>query len=282
MDRQVSEFIEQVHTELVSNLLPFWISNAIDQEGGGIHGRISNELVVDRTAPRSLVLVTRSLWTFSAAAIFFNDPEYLAVAHGIYDYFIRHFIDKKYGGAYWMLNSSGDPVDNTKKVYGHAFVIYALSEYFKATRNNKVLDQTIDFYHLTETHFGENKYGGYIEAVSRDWSPTTDWRLSMIDVNAMKSMNAHLHLLEAYTNLYSQWSDGGLRERLRELVACFRDHIIDHERHHFHLFFNEEWQLKSRSVSFGHDIEGSWLICKALEVLDDEPLRRVMLDEALA
>jgi mannobiose 2-epimerase len=101
-----------------------------------------------------------------------------------------------------------------------------------------------------------------------------DLRLSMKDANEPKSMNTHLHVLEAFTNLYRIWPDYKLKEEIKELIHIFLDHIISKEHNHLDLFFDDEWKSKSRIISYGHDIEASWLLPEAAEVIDDKVLLR--------
>src|SRR5450756_409493 len=85
-------------------------------------------------------------------------------------------------------------------------------------------------------------------------------------------MNNHLHVLEAYTNLYRVWREPRVAEQLRELVEIFLTRMLDPRTKHLHHFFNEQWEVRSDSYTFGHDIEASWLLCEAAEELADAGL----------
>ncbi len=121
---------------------------------------------------------------------------------------------------------------------------------------------------------------GYLEARAPDWSPATELRLSDRDMDEPRSMNAHLHVLEAYANLYRAHPDPGVAERLRELIQLFDDHILDDGRCHLRHFFDEDWNVRSDSYTYGHDIEAAWLLVEAAEVLGDPSLEAKTRDWA--
>ena len=108
-------------------------------------------------------------------------------------------------------------------------------------------------------------------------------RLSDKDQNDAKTMNTHLHILEAYTGLYRVWRDKGLEDSLRHITGLFIERITDCDGHLI-LFFDEDWHPRSDMVSYGHDIEASWLLCEAASVLGDDVLtkRAEMTSRALA
>jgi len=165
-------------------------------------------------------------------------------------------------------------INNTKKIYGQAFVIYALSEYYAAFGEGGALELAARTFELVEWHNFDRANGGYFEASNRDWTIAEEMRLSERDLNERKSMNTHLHLLEAYTNLYRVWPEEPVREALRRLVGYFLERITDPRSGHFLPFFNDEWVPRARTVSYGHEIEGSWLLTEAASVLGEEDLRR--------
>lgn len=261
----------QAKDEIVENILEFWIKNTKDEEFGGFYGKIDNSLNVDIKAPKGCVLCARILWTYSAAYKKFKDERYLDMARRAYDYLLEKFWDNKYSGVYWLLDYSGKPLDTKKQIYAQAFAIYALSEYYDAVHDKESLSRALELFRDIEKYSYDDVNKGYFEAYSREWTLAEDLRLSEKDMNEKKSMNTHLHVLEGYTNLYRVCKNKEVQMKLKQLIEITIKFIID-DNYHFKLFFDEKWNSKVKNISYGHDIEGSWLLVEAAEVLNDEEL----------
>ena len=257
-------------SELTDNILPFWLERMQDPSGG-FYGQMdgSGRLVPD--APRGAILNARILWTFSSAYRLLGRPEYLAAALNAFAQIRDKFADPKFGGVYWSITADGRPLDTKKQFYAIAFAVYGCAEYFRATGEEEALELAISLWRSIEDHSLDTVKGGYLEACTRDWQPIADMRLSAKDRNDAKTMNTHLHILEGYTGLYRVWKDETLRRRLVELCDIFMNRIVRPDGH-LGLFFDEDWNSQSDTVSFGHDIEASWLLCETAELLDDPAL----------
>lgn len=272
---------DELEAEL-ENILAYWSTKAVDHEKGGFYGRIGSNGIIDHSAVKGSVLYARILWTFSAACIHKNDYALLPLAHRAYDYITGHFMDRKNGGLFWSIHSNGRPADTKKQVYAIAFAIYALSGYYRLTQKEEVRNLAIGLFTLIEEHACDPVNGGYTEALTADWQPIDDLRLSAKDANEKKTMNTHLHVLEAYTALYAVWPDEKLKEQLHALIRHFTDHMIHAQTHHLNLFFSEQWQQRSDLVSFGHDIEASWLLAEAALLTGDPSLIKKIDAQSLA
>lgn len=269
------ELLGKYKTELEEELkaiLQYWMNYAIDTENGGFYGKIDNDNKIYPKAPKGSVLNSRILWSFSASYNYTGENKYLQIAERAFDYITNHFVDKEYGGVYWTVDYKGNPFDTKKQIYALAFALYGISEFWIATGSEKAKDYALQLYYAIGHYSHDKEKFGYIEALTREWQEITDMRLSAKDANEKKSMNTHLHVLEAYANLYRIWPDAELKRNMQEIIDLFLNRIINSSTNHLQLFFDNDWQVRSNIVSYGHDIEASWLILEAAEITGDEEL----------
>jgi mannobiose 2-epimerase len=279
---EIGKFSAVVSEHLFSQYLPFWCGPALDPKNGGWMAWLSNDLKPDRSKPKGLIVNARILWAFSAVHRVRPEPVFFEMAERAFAFVMNKFWDERHGGAFWRLDDAGKVIDDAKKIYGQAFCIYALTEFHQAFGNQAALARAQELFELIERHAHDARFGGYIEVCHRDWSAAgADARLSEKDMNEKKSMNNHLHVLEAYTNLYRVWREPRVAERLRELMEIFLTRILDPRTQHLHHFFNEQWEVRSDTYTFGHDIEASWLLCEAAEELGDAKLSARVREVAL-
>ncbi|MBO5498021.1 MAG: AGE family epimerase/isomerase [Bacteroidales bacterium] len=257
----------QVKKELTENILPYWMEKMIRPDGG-VYGRIDGNEHLDQSAPVGNIMVARMLWTFASAYRLLGRQEYLDMALRAKELIINNFYDSEFGGTYWSLASDGNPSDTKKQIYAIAFTIYGLAELNRATGDGQALEYAIKLFNSIEEHSFDTAKDGYFEAFTKQWEPIEDMRLSDKDANESKTMNTHLHVLEAYTCLYRVWNNSLLEQRLRGLIAIFEEKILGSDGH-LKLFFDDDWNCNYDIFSYGHDIEASWLIHEAALVLGD-------------
>ena len=271
---------EEFESEL-DNILSFWEQNSVDEINGGFIGQIDENNVRNYEASKGLILNARILWTFSAAYKQTKNQTHFELAQRAYQYLITYFYDKLNKGFYWLLSPDGKVIDGKKHIYSQTFVIYGLSEYYTISHDQNALDLAIEIYHLIVEKSKDLVNGGYTEAFSADWKELSDLRLSDKDVNVQKTMNTHLHIVEAFANLYESWADEELKSEIISILYLINEKFIDHKSGHLKLFFDNKWQDHTDVISYGHDVEASWLLLRCAEIVEDDKLIEVYKEVAI-
>ena len=264
------ELRSELKAEL-GRILDYWVNNTIDLVHGGFLGRIDhwNNNIVN--SPKGIILNTRILWSFSAASNHLNTNDYAHLCDRAYQYLKTYFKDQVHKGVFWELDHRGSPINSRKQIYAQAFAIYALSEYYIFSKNEEAKQWAVELFGIIEEVAKDDLKEGYLEAFGEDWSPIGDMRLSTKDMNAAKTMNTHLHVLEAYTRLLDIYDSVDLKNSLNDLVLLLQNRFLNAENH-YGLFFDADWNLLSTSISYGHDIETAWLVIEAAKRLQDDSL----------
>lgn len=259
----------------------WWLDHSIDRENGGFYGEIDALGQPVAGARKHLVLHTRLLWFFSEAGRAGGDRNCRLAADRAYRYFNDHFDDPGFGGAYWSLEADGSVADDGKRSYGLCFSIYALCAYYRLTSDTSAITRARDYLAALWEHARDQEHGGFIESFNRNWTPADDMRLGEDDLDAPKTMNMHLHLVEACTALHQAAPNARSRKALRESIDLFIDRILVADTPRLGLYFDRQWNELPAPESFGHEIEASWLLWEAAETLGDPVVKTAVRPRAL-
>ena len=269
---------EEIRNQLEQKILPFWMGLK-DEMNGGFYGYMDQNLILDRNADKGCILNSRILWTFSAAARVLKRDDLRAYADHAMAFF-RKFADPVNGGVFWSVTHDGKPADTTKHTYCQAFAIYGLAAYYRLTGEQEALDRAMDLFRIIECRCKDE--GGYLEALKADFFPESNEKLSENGVMAARTMNTLLHVIEAYTELYRAHPDGQVMVACVEGLNQVLEKIYNPEKRRMEVFFDAEFRPLLDMQSYGHDIEGSWLIWDAVETFirpdGQEYWKRMCLD----
>ena len=264
----MSETVSEIRRELTERILPFW-RGLRDDERGGYTGQVEFDLTRRPEAERGCILNSRILWFFSEAYLLLREPALLDEAKHAYEMLCK-MLDREHGGVYWSMNADGTVADSTKHTYNQGFAIYALSAYYRAGGEQAALELARELFRLVEDKCFDGE--GYLEAFTAGWQPAGNDKLSENGVEAGRTMNTLLHVLEGYTGLYEAGKDPEVRERLFWIMNTWAEKVYNPRKCRQEVFFDLQYHTLIDLHSFGHDIETSWLADHTLEVLGDQVL----------
>ena len=261
--------VTEIRKELTEHIIPFWDSLE-DKEYGGFYGFMDNDLKLDKGAVKGVILHSRILWFYSNCYLTLKDEKCLEKAKGCYEFMAKNCVDHENGGVFWAVNADGSVADDMKHTYCQAFFIYALASYYDASGDKSALDLAMDIFRTVEEKCTDEV--AYLEAMSRTWELVENDALSENGLMADKTMNTTLHLLEAYTELYRVHKDEKVLERLKFQTRIFLDKIFYKEDDRLLVFFDKNLDVIGDIHSYGHDIEATWLLDRACDVMGDKAL----------
>jgi mannobiose 2-epimerase len=268
LDSKITKVINsQYLRHLTDEIMAFWIKYGPDIRYGGFYGGLDRKSNPIPSRPKSLVQHARFLWSFSAAYRLDPQPVYQEMADRSFHFLQERFYDPAELGWYYLVSAKSQPLNKQKHLYGQSFVIYGLSEYFLAFGNEEALRLALDTFGVVDRFGHDSQWGGYQESFSEEWNPIPqhpDYGVS----GDKKTTNTHIHLLESFTNLYRASKDATVKNRLEELIELCVNTIIDTERECAYQFFERNWTPLPSPVSYGHDIELSWLLTEAGDVCE--------------
>lgn len=255
-----------------------WYPRAVDWKRGGFHQNLGRDWAILPDDSRSLVYQCRMSWTAATYAAFSKDDrdEFARYAHHGIEYLDRVMRDEEHGGFHWILGADGkvDPkLGDEKHIYGTAFVLYSASAAHEATGDAMALKVARDAYHWLEDKAHDKEHGGYFEAMTREGKPILAFapdaplgkRTDRLGVYyGYKSMNSHIHMLEALAAFYRVEKSDAVLARLREVLAIVRDKIAV-EPGALNLYLTRDWRPLPAHDSFGHDVETAYLLIEAAE-----------------
>ena len=258
---------------LQESIIDFYLPACVDKQDGGYLEILDAKGKFATSDEKFLTLQVRQMWFFSTLMIAGIEKEQsLTAADSGYTFLQQYFLDKDNGGYFTKVSAKGVPTDRRKHIYPSSFVIYGLVEYHRATGKQEPLQEALAMFRLLEDKCHDPENGGYNEFFEDDWELISgDGHSGYIGDLGTKTYNSHLHLLEAFAQLYRATSDELVGTRLKELIdICTKK--VRHPSAPCNLDgWTPDWKLidtpKNVRASYGHDVECAWLVLDAADAV---------------
>lgn len=265
--------------QLAVKVMPYWYDTAQDEENGGY--LLRDDAWQGRSTPTEKQLVTqaRMIWGFAHAhtrRLSTRERNYLHAAEQGYQFLQTKFLDRTNGGYFFTTDLKGIPRNNKKIIYGQAFVIYAFVELYRASKNPEHLAKAMELYQVIQKKAHDSKNSGWVEHFSPDWKPIMKKEPGAdVEVPGLKSANTHLHLMEAFIELYGETRSPDVKKSLEEALRLNREYFYPRDAGKSCSHREQDWKEvtdpKSAGLSYGHNVEFAWLMVRAEKTLGRKP-----------
>lgn len=276
----------EIKKHLEEGIIPFWLQNGIDHKHGGYLTCFDQDGRPTGDTDKYIVTQTRMIWGTSVFSRLYPENKALkeAAKQGV-DFFLKYFWDTEAGGWYWKVKRDGAVLDYGKVVYGQSFAIYALAEYTLATGDARGLEYAEKTFDLLQKYCTDTTFGGYYENLERNWELSAPG----FAAGDRKSLDIHMHLMEAFTVLAQCSGKEIHRRKLQEVIDVILQKMVDKSSgcglNQFKTDFSpipainirrtwnaeratgEVIETPTDTTSYGHNVELAWLLNRAGEIL---------------
>ncbi len=282
---ELTTALSEVRDNLERGILPFWLERGIDREFGGYLTCFDAEGCPGEDTDKYIVTQTRMIWGFSALYEEYPEERIRKAARQGYEFFVRHFWDPRHLGWHWKVRRDGTVLDDGKVVYGEGFAIYALATYARVFGDAEALSYAERTFDLLQIYCADTLRGGYFENLEPDWTLSAPG----FAAGDRKSLDIHMHLMEAFTALAAATGKEIHRRKLEEVMGLILRHMVDHENgcglNQFDIDFRpipainirRTWNAEratgevvatpTDTTSYGHNVELGWLLNRAADTL---------------
>jgi len=284
--QEITDLCVRTESYLKDHLLPFWIERSPDKEAGGFLTHFDRDGKPTGDSTKTFLMQIRMLYTMASThRLGYGDGRCEELARMGADFILDHYWDDEYEGWIWIADRFGQPLYTGKIGYGQCFAIYAFSEYFLATGDPRGRDAAERTYAAVAKHMADTRYGGFLEIMKRDWQPERPGAGG----GDRKSLDVHMHMMEALTTFYEMTGSPTHRRRLLEVIDLIIGRMLHPEygtgiiQFSFDfeplpaIMFDAEWGRDAQPedglawplnhTSYGHNVEFAWLLLHAADVL---------------
>lgn len=273
VDTDFASLADKCDVHLRKSIVDFYLPHCVDQTNGGYLESLDADGKFCESEYKFLTLQTRQMWFF--CQLVRNDIEKekaLAAAKSGFDFLQKHFLDKEHGGYFSRVKMDGGEFDTRKHIYLNAFALYGLAAYYNATGDGEALAAALNLFETFEQKAYDKKSGGYKEFFYADWKLITDPNEpKFVGEVGTKTYNSHLHIMEAFAELYRAAPSDRLRDRIAELILI-NTTTVKHPKHGCNIDrWTNDWQMVQKDynlrASYGHDVECAWLVFDAARTI---------------
>ena len=247
---------------LIDHVCRYWLARVHDPAGGFFENLDALGAPVANQR-RSTLVQARLTYVFSHAYILSHDPAYREAArHGLA--FLMRAARAPDGGWFRAVSVDGATLDNTRDTYDHAFVLFALAWYFRATGDTSAIQLADATWQFMRQRLGDPRHGGFFE----EFVP------GRTELKLPRRQNPHMHLLEAVLALHQATSENNWLRRAGLLVELFKRRFIDPATGALIEFFAKDWSPapgdEGRLREPGHQFEWVWLLHEYFRAARDD------------